>query len=119
MEAMVFGVEVLWSSIFVTVVTKKSLDCCLVSIGAVRFHQGCFQHRCCGSVLNKICPLQFRLIKQSNRTVCCRLSLCLFYDSCLIWCTVIIVAVWAYMIISDVGEFFYCLAERFLCLELI
>ena len=93
---------------------KNSLDCCLESIGAVRFYQWCFAPLC-GHAIDKNSHPWCWVIKQSNPITRSRRSLCCC--PCLVWCAVAIIAVQAHMVIGDIGEFFHSPVQCFLCLD--
>ena len=89
------------------------MDCSLESIGTVRFHQGCF------TPLSQLCPWQKLTVPILSNQAICSGSPFLSCDSCLIWRTVTVGAMRAYMIVVDIGKFLHCLVEFFLCFELI
>lgn len=84
------------------------MDCCLESIGAVSFCQWCFAplH---SHAIDKTCHLRFWVVKQSNQEACSRISLCC--HSCLVWCAVVVIAVRAYMVVSNICKFLHGLAQ--------
>ena len=95
---------------------KNLLDCCLKAIGTVSFYQWCFAPLR-GHAIDKICLLRFWVVKQSNQQACSRRSLCC--RPCLIWCAVAVIAVRAYMIVGNIGEFLHSLVQFIFRLKLI
>lgn len=95
---------------------KNLLDCCLESIGAVSFYQWCFAPLR-GRAIDKTCHLRFWVITQSIDGACSRLSLCC--RPCLVWRAVAVIAVRAYMVVRDIGEFLHGLVQFLICSEFI
>ena len=87
---------------------KNLLDCCLESIGAVRFYQWCYAPLR-GSAIDKTCHLRFGVIKQSDQEVCSRLSLCCHPR--LVWRSIAVIAVRAHVVVRGMSEFFHGLVQ--------
>ena len=80
------------------------MDCCWKFIGSAKSCQWC-STPLRGFAIDRICYPRSRVIKQSNPQACFRFSL--YCCPHLVWRAVTIVAMRAYMIISDIGKFLH------------